>query len=76
MTTEFNFDGYVEGPLGASSGFQCVAAWRDAAGFHRMYAAGFDSKESAREAATQGAKDLGYVEPKRWQFWKSRISYE
>ena len=76
MTTEFNFDGYVEGPLGASSGFQCVAAWRDARGFHRMYAVGFSSPALAREAAARGAKDLGYKEPKSWQFWKARISYE
>lgn len=69
------FDVVSEGPLGAGAGYRCTAGWRDARGFHRIYAFGYESEERAREAAAEGAKDFGYVTPQWWEVWKARLSF-
>jgi len=67
--------GYEVGALG-NAGCAAVAAWRDARGFHRFYASGFETPERAREVAAQGAKSLGFIAPRRWQFWKEGLALE
>lgn len=64
---------YIEGPLGLA-GSKTVVGWRDTRGFHRIYVSGYETPELAASAAREEASALGYVVPRWWQFWKTRMT--
>lgn len=59
-----------EGPLGSGKGHARTLVWKDARGSHKVYAFGYESKDDAKTALLNAAKDHGYVDKSWWQFWR------
>lgn len=67
-----NIIGYCQGPV--ANGSDHTLAWNDRHGFHLFYAIGYETDLAARLAAVEGASQIGYIEPRWWEFWKFRSS--